>query len=100
MPPMPPGMGPGMMGPPGGMPVPPQVASMMSSMSMLAKGKPLAKDYIKEAMSLLEKARDMDPKLEGRISTALDVLRGDDEDKSTGSSHFGSGPSSRRSLED
>lgn len=99
MPPMPPGMGPGM-GPPPGMPVPPQVASMMSSMSVLAKGKPLAKDLVKEAVSLLEKARDMDPKIESRISTALDVLRGDDEERGAGSPHFSSGPSSRRSIEE
>lgn len=80
--------------------MPSQVASMMSSMSMLAKSKPLAKDYVKEAMSLLEKARDIDPKLNGRISTALNVLRGDDEDKGADSPHFGSGPSGRRQFED
>ena len=73
---------------------------MMSSMSGLAKGKPIAKTLVKEAIGLLEKARGIDPKIEGRISTALDVLRGDDEEKGEGSPRFGSGPSSRRSLND
>lgn len=95
-PPMPP-MG-GQMGP--GIPVPPEVASMMSSMSALAKRKPFAKDLVKEAVTLLEKARDIDPKIEGRISTALDVLRGGDEERGEGSPRFGNGPSSRRPSED
>ncbi len=36
----------------------------------------------------MEKARDVDPKIEGRVSTALDVLRGEDEERDIGSPHF------------
>lgn len=75
-------MGPGMPGMPSGIP------DMMGSMAALAKGRPNAKRLVEEAVSLLEKARDLDPKLEERISDALSSLRGDGEEEGAGSREY------------
>lgn len=109
--PLPPGMiPPGMMpgGPPpmppmgqgaDGMPMP-DITGMMASLSELAKEKRTARDDLKEAIGILQAARDKDPKLGGRISHAIAILRGD-EGESADSPYFEAGLSSRRSrIED
>ena len=96
-PPMPPGMPPIPTGQ-GGMPMP-DVAGMMSSLSELAKEKRTARADLKEAIELLKTARDKDPKIGGRISHAIAILRGD-EGGSADSPSFDAGLSGRRSERD
>lgn len=74
----------------------PDIAGMHSALSELAKEKRTARDDLKEAIGILQAARDKDPKLGGRISHAIAILRGD-EGASADSPSFDAGPSSRRS---
>ena len=78
--------------------MPPQVMEMMASMKALSQRKPIAAKLVKEAMDLLEKARDLDPKVEERISHALAVLRGEEEEVGAGNPFSENGSTSRRSA--
>lgn len=68
---------------------------MFSNVSAIAKRKPLASEKIKEALDAMDVARRADPKIRGRVSRAMAVLRGDEEAE-TPANPYG-GPSSRES---
>lgn len=56
------------------------IREMLQTMSTLARRKPVASQLAREVMERLRTWRDLDPKSSERISHALAVLRGEDEE--------------------